>query len=125
MPNPITGVNKFRYVLVLQGNYGAWEDICEYADRLRDRADARDDIRAHRANEPGYAFRIITRRELEPEYNFTPANYLLRARNLRSMANIAQRCGRPETAAERAAQLRRHAKEAIRKGKLLRDAAGR
>lgn len=152
MPHPITGVNKWRYDLVLQGNYGhGWEDLCEYADPKRDREDARDDLKAHRENEP-YSFRLITRRSLEPEYDYSPADYLLRARNLRSMSNIAkenaeayadkaQRYSAPEVNAgeewlagirDRAANqarlavvLRDRARDAARKGKALRNAQRR
>lgn len=58
--------NKFRYLSVLQGNYGyGWDDLCEY-----DHNDAmwykelREDCKAYRENEPGYAHRVIERREL-------------------------------------------------------------
>lgn len=52
---------KYRYLHVLQGNYGqGWEDICQSEDR----AEMVSDRRAYRENAPEYPYRIIGRREL-------------------------------------------------------------
>ncbi len=54
-------VNKYRYLHVLQGNYGqGWEDICQSEDKQEIRADRT----SYRENAPEYSYRIVQRREL-------------------------------------------------------------
>ena len=56
--------NKWRYLYVLQGNYGhGWEDLCQSEDR----AEMVADRKSYRENAPEYTYRIITRRELTEE----------------------------------------------------------
>lgn len=56
-------VNKYLYLFVLQGKYGhGWEDLSAY-DSWKDASQGR---REYRDNEGG-AYRIIYRRELNPE----------------------------------------------------------
>ena len=51
---------KYRYLHVLQGNYGqGWEDICQSEDRGEMVADRK----AYRENAPEYSYRIVQRRE--------------------------------------------------------------
>jgi hypothetical protein len=59
-------VNKYLYLLVIQGNYGqGWEDLCDY-EKYKE---ARADFKEYRISESRYAaHRIIRRRELNPEY---------------------------------------------------------
>ena len=55
--------NKYSYLWIVQGNYGfghGWEDVAA-SEKFRE---ARDDLRSHQTNEPGYPFRMIQRREL-------------------------------------------------------------
>lgn len=53
--------NKWRYLHVLQGNYGlGWEDLCQSENRCEMVADRR----SYRENAPEYAYRIVQRREL-------------------------------------------------------------
>jgi hypothetical protein len=55
-------VTKYRYLYVLQGNYGfGWEDICQSEKG----ADIRPDLKAYRENAPEYRYRIVHRRELK------------------------------------------------------------
>jgi len=58
--------NKFRYLAVLQGNYGyGWDDLVTYDTATKNWfSDMRADLRAYRENEPGYSHRVIRRREL-------------------------------------------------------------
>lgn len=55
--------NRWRYLFVLQGDYGfglGWEDICEsenHNEMVRDRE-------SYRKNAPEYRYRIVQRREL-------------------------------------------------------------
>lgn len=59
-------INKYLYLWVVQGYYGdlyKWEDVAA-SEHFRE---ARDDLKAHRENEP-YLFRMIQRRELNPEW---------------------------------------------------------
>lgn len=59
--------NKYLYLHVLQGNYGfghGWEDICQSESLL----EMLEDLRAYRDNAPEYSFRIIKRREPNPEH---------------------------------------------------------
>lgn len=57
--------NKYIYLHIVQGNYGAygWEDI----DCSVYRKEARDSLRTYRLNAPEYSYRLIQRRELNPE----------------------------------------------------------
>lgn len=55
--------NKYRYLHVLQSNYGyghGWEDECQSESRK----EMVDDFKTYRENAPKYAYRIIQRREL-------------------------------------------------------------
>ena len=52
--------NKYRYLVVLQGNYGyGWEDLTASEDRK----EIKQDLKDYRENE-GCTYRIINRREL-------------------------------------------------------------
>jgi hypothetical protein len=56
-----TATRKYRYLHVLQGNYGqGWEDLCQSEDRSEMVADRK----SYRENAGEYAYRIIQRREL-------------------------------------------------------------
>lgn len=61
--------NKYTYMLVLQGYYlvYGWEDISE-ADKSNPQQvkDLMATRRDYRLNEPGYRYRIISRRVLNP-----------------------------------------------------------
>ena len=65
------GINKYNYINVLQGNYGydgyGWEDLC--ADESYKAI--RQNLKEYRENEGG-SYRIIQRRELNPEYSRVP-----------------------------------------------------
>jgi len=56
--------NKYLYVFVVQGNYGAygWEDLTQ-EDTYRE---ARARLREYRNHEVAYPHRIIQRREVNP-----------------------------------------------------------
>ena len=58
--------NKYRYLYVLQGNYGyGWDDLLEYdKSSHRPYGNAVQDKKCYRENEPQYKHRIIERREL-------------------------------------------------------------
>jgi len=59
--------NKYLYLFVVQGNYGygdGWEDLTA-AERGKE---AIDDLVAYRTNAPEYGYRLIQRRELNPDY---------------------------------------------------------
>ena len=59
--------NKYSYISVLQGNYGygyGWVDLC--ADESYKAI--RQNLKEYRENERG-SYRIIQRRELNPEYS--------------------------------------------------------
>jgi hypothetical protein len=63
--------NKYLYLYVVQGYYTksyGWEDITQSENYI----EARNDIRAYRENERGYMFRMIHRRELNPEWESVP-----------------------------------------------------
>ncbi len=62
--------NKYVYLSVLQGYYGyGWEDLCQYDHSEAGwRKELRDDLRAYRENEGGL-YRVIRRREPNPEYS--------------------------------------------------------
>ena len=58
--------NKYLYLWVVQGNYGyghGWEDIGG-GDTYKE---ARADLKDYRQNAPEYTYRIIQRREPNPE----------------------------------------------------------
>jgi hypothetical protein len=59
--------NKYRYLTVLQGNYGyGWDDLMEW-DRARDDLvfiSSREHLKWYRQNEKRCSHRIISRREL-------------------------------------------------------------
>ncbi len=60
-------MNKYKYLKVLQGNYGyyGWEDISEALVANRsDVLELRQDLLAYQQNAPEYPYRIVTRREL-------------------------------------------------------------
>ncbi len=58
-------INKYLTVYVVQGAYGqGWEDVC--AEETGKEARAR--LKEYRENETQYAHRLITRRELNPNY---------------------------------------------------------
>ena len=64
-----TRVPKTKSVQVLQGNYGyGWDDLCYYEDNPEGWKEQRADIKAYRENERGVPFRIITRKEPNPDY---------------------------------------------------------
>lgn len=55
--------NKYVYLHVVQGNYGyghGWEDVAA-SEVFRE---ARANLREYRVNDPGHAYRMIQRREL-------------------------------------------------------------
>ncbi len=55
---------KYRYVTVIQGNYGqGWEDESEYDGPRRD-LEAQKDLMEYRLAAPEHGHRIIRRREL-------------------------------------------------------------
>jgi len=57
-------MNKYQYVMVLQGDYGyghGWEDLCA-SESPRE---IRQNLKEYRENEGG-CYRIIKRRELNP-----------------------------------------------------------
>ena len=58
--------NKYRYLVVLQGNYGyGWDDLVTYDTAESGwMAEMKADRRAYRENEPGVSHRIVHRREL-------------------------------------------------------------
>jgi len=63
-------INKYNYINVLQGNYGygyGWEDLC--ADESY--KEIRQNLKEYRENEGG-SYRIIQRRECNPEYSRVP-----------------------------------------------------
>ena len=54
--------NKFKYLYVLQANYGyghGWEDECQGEDHRK----IYQHLREYRENAPEYAYRIVQRRE--------------------------------------------------------------
>ena len=57
---------KYEYTKVLQGWFGAWEDLCFYEARSdgtsEHRKEIKDDLSSYRANDPR-AYRVILRRE--------------------------------------------------------------
>ena len=60
---PESKPTKYRYLHVLQGHYGTrWEDLTTY--ECEDVADALQDLKSYRENEPAYLHRMIMRREL-------------------------------------------------------------
>lgn len=65
----MTRINKYNYLRVLQGNYGAhgWEDLTAADDTPVGRKEVRDNLKDYRSNEGGH-YRIISRREPNPEF---------------------------------------------------------
>ena len=64
-----SSTSKFKTVSVLQGNYGyGWDDLCYYEDNAEGWKEQKDDIKTYRENEPEASFRIITRKEPNPDY---------------------------------------------------------
>lgn len=60
---------KFKNISVLQGNYGyGWDDLCYYEDNPEGWKEQRADIKSYRENERGVPFRIISRKEPNPDY---------------------------------------------------------
>lgn len=58
-------INKYKYLYVIQGNYGSrWEDV-SYEDNYKD---ARRCLKDYLDNEKQYPHRLITRRELNKEF---------------------------------------------------------
>ena len=56
----MTYIRKTRDIWAIQGQYeGAWETVSHYADR----AQARSDLKAYRAEEPYIGFRLKMVRE--------------------------------------------------------------
>ena len=66
-----TRQNKYRYLVILQGNYGyGWDDLVTYDTANADwYNDLRADRKAYRENEPQYPHRTIHRRELNESNN--------------------------------------------------------
>lgn len=61
---------------MLQGNYGyGWDDLCYYNDDPQGWKEQKDDLKAHRENERGVGFRIITRKEPNPDYKAPDDRY--------------------------------------------------
>ena len=58
--------NKYRYLVVLQGNYGyGWDDLCHYdKSDLKAYKEAKTNLKCYRYNEKQALHRIIERREL-------------------------------------------------------------
>lgn len=57
---------KFDYLFVVQGNFGqGWEDCAASLSRR----ESMRDLRAYRINDPGFAYRIIARREIRRDYS--------------------------------------------------------
>lgn len=55
-------MNKYKYIKVLQANYGnGWEDELTY-DQSTEWKEIRDDLRDYRSNAPQYQYRVISRR---------------------------------------------------------------
>lgn len=66
-------VNKFCYLLIIQGCYGAWEDLhAENKAITGYRGRARGIMRDYVKNEGGI-YRIITRKIPNPDYTFKGA----------------------------------------------------
>lgn len=62
-------INKYDYLVVLQGDYGyghGWEDLCAAGDTAAGWREIRANRREYRENEGG-SYRIIQRRELRQE----------------------------------------------------------
>ena len=72
-------INKYVYIWVVQQDcrqYGyGYEDLCA-SEKWRE---ARDDIKAYRLNAPEYSYRIIRRREVNPEYSGMLASKIIGA----------------------------------------------
>ena len=63
--NIMKDIKKYNYINVLQGQYGqGWEDLC--ADESY--KEIRQNLKEYRENEGG-SYRIIQRRECNPEYS--------------------------------------------------------
>jgi len=61
-------INKYSYLRVLQGSYShGWEDLCAAENTVAGRKEIRDNLKDYRKNEGG-RYRIINRREPNPEY---------------------------------------------------------
>jgi len=55
--------NKYEYVKVIQGNFaGGWEDVNEWA--AKDWKCARTNLKTYRECKDGFAYRVISRRNL-------------------------------------------------------------
>lgn len=52
-------MNKYLYRLVIQGNFGYWEDMCDY-DAKTERKECLVDLKEYRASGQG-VYRLITR----------------------------------------------------------------
>jgi hypothetical protein len=60
---------KFITIKVLQGNYGyGWDDLFYFDDTPEGRKEQKGILKDYRENEPGVPFRIITRKEPNPDY---------------------------------------------------------
>lgn len=60
---------KFKTIKVLQGNYGyGWDDLYYFDDTPEGRKEQKDILKDYRENERGVPFRIITRKEPNPDY---------------------------------------------------------
>lgn len=63
-------MNKFNYLYVLQGNYGyghGWEDLTAADNSFKGWKEIKADKKSYMENEGG-TYRIIERRELNPEW---------------------------------------------------------
>jgi len=64
--------NKYRYLEVIQGNYGyGWEDLSEYENNY---LEARKDLKEYRLGCPYGSHRIISRRELSEVQSENPSS---------------------------------------------------
>jgi hypothetical protein len=74
----IDGIKKYNYVLVIQGNFGnGWDDESEYEQTREGIHQASVDLKEYRFSTPGYSYRLIRRRELNPAYTEQAINAIL------------------------------------------------
>lgn len=64
-PPKVRHPNKWEYLYVVRGDYGyGWEDLTQSGTR----AEAVGDLRAYRTNSPEGVYRVVRRREVNPDW---------------------------------------------------------
>ena len=82
---------KYIYLNVVQGKFGfhGWEDLTSPEDYR----EARDDLKAYRLNQPGYPYRIISRRVINGKWGCKKCNLPWDDQGVCPNVHICPECG--------------------------------